>query len=309
MVATTLGNSAGTATISFKFSGIIPVSYNTTIGSTVTDVATYPYYNDSPVLNNLKMLGTATATALTVTGNTSLNTASVSGNTALTTASVSGLMTSQNVIFCNNQVVNKMICLYDNDNAPTVTTGTNFNGFGVGNSTMRYQVPGGNVHRFYSGTTELANLSSSGLTLTGAPGLILPTSGGTATSLNYYEEYSYTTQFTNGYNSGAATTMNPAPTIGFVRIGKQVTMTISTLTFLVNNGSAANGMSPVTAPPSRFLPSNLTTGFASYLSASSYSAGRVLVNNTILINSYNALTVQTSTNSIIYQIGMSWTLF
>ena len=42
MIATTLGNSAGTATISFKFSGVLPASYNTTIGSTVTDTATYP---------------------------------------------------------------------------------------------------------------------------------------------------------------------------------------------------------------------------------------------------------------------------
>jgi hypothetical protein len=140
-----------------------------------------------------------------------------------------------------------MICLYDNDYAPANVTGTNFNGFGIQSGAMRYQVPTGSAHRFYTGTTELANFSSNGLTITGGLGLILPTTGGTAANLSYYEEYAYSTAFTGPYSIANVN-------FSITRIGRVVTMTMTSLSTSAVSTNSSAGFVNATSLPTRFCP-------------------------------------------------------
>ena len=65
------------------------------------------------------------------------------------------------VISTNNTVNNKVICLYDDGlETDDPTAGTNFYGFGINGSTLRYQVPSANVHRFYNGTRESMSIDT-----------------------------------------------------------------------------------------------------------------------------------------------------
>ena len=238
---TTTALSSATAYISYKFSGIVPSSYSTTAGAPVTDVTTYPLYNDSPTFNNLSMVGTAKATALTVSGASLL---------AATTAS--GLLTSQNVVYCNNQTNTKMICLYDNDYAPSNVNGTNFNGFGIQSGAMRYQVPTGSAHRFFGGTVEMANFSSNGLAITGGLGLVLPTTGGTPSTLSYYEEYAYSTAITGPYSIANVN-------FSITRIGRVVTLTMTSLSTSAASTNSSAAFANATNLPTRFCPVSSTS--------------------------------------------------
>jgi hypothetical protein len=81
--------------------------------------------------------------------------------------------------------------------------------------------------------------------LTLASGLLLPTSGGTATSLTYYEEGSVTTTWNGPWSS------NQNGNITFCRIGKKVTLFLPQVLATANNG---NNISNVSALPSKLIP-------------------------------------------------------
>ena len=76
--------------------------------------------------------------------------------------------------FGANAVNNKIIVLYDVNSADNLTTATSFYGFGINNSTLRYQV---NVttdyHRFYFGSNLRAQIGG-----TGQSAAVLPASDG-----------------------------------------------------------------------------------------------------------------------------------
>jgi hypothetical protein len=60
----------------------------------------------------------------------------------------------------NNNIKNKLLILYDNVANESLNTATNFYGFGINPSVLRYQVPSGNNHGFYNGGTEIMRISS-----------------------------------------------------------------------------------------------------------------------------------------------------
>lgn len=80
-------------------------------------------------------------------------------------------------------------------------------------------------------------------------GVYLPTTGGTASSLNYYEEYTHTTDIAGCY---ASSNFN----FYITRIGRIVTMHYSTLTGTYSVGQPLNAS---TALPTRFRPSATAT--------------------------------------------------
>ena len=97
------------------------------------------------------------------------------------------------------------------------------------------------------GNTSVTAVKTSG-TIT-AGGLKLPTTGGTAGTLNYYEEYTYQTKFTGAISETANIT------ISMVRVGKMVTLSLKA------NGNSADGVAAFTGPlssmtnfPARFYP-------------------------------------------------------
>ena len=81
--------------------------------------------------------------------------------TVLSTGNVGiGTTSPGSALSFGNPVVNKIITLYDGNAADPVSTATNFYGFGVNGSTLRYQVDStGALHRFYCGTTLAATFA------------------------------------------------------------------------------------------------------------------------------------------------------
>lgn len=160
---------------------------------------------------------------------------------ANSTSTVNGLFTNKSIQWCNNQFQNKVINLFDNG---TVTdgNGTNFLGFGVNSGTLRYNTPAGNFHRFYSDTVLCATIGSSGI--------LLATSGGTASYLNHYEEAGYTTNFT-GVIAAGVNNVNYSVT----RVGRVVTLTQAAVTYFTGAaGTNGQTFTATTALPVRFRP-------------------------------------------------------
>jgi cytochrome c5 len=68
-----------------------------------------------------------------------------------------------------NTVVNKVLTLYDGASGDAASTATNFSGFGINSSVLRYQVPTAQSHKWYSGATNTLSLDGSGnMTVFGA---------------------------------------------------------------------------------------------------------------------------------------------
>jgi hypothetical protein len=57
---------------------------------------------------------------------------------------------------------NKLLVLYDQDSTETLNNASNFYGFGINGGTLRYQVPSGAVHKWYSGTTNTMTINANG---------------------------------------------------------------------------------------------------------------------------------------------------
>ena len=63
----------------------------------------------------------------------------------------------------NNNVYNKLLVLWDSSTSDAVASATSFYGFGINNSTLRYQTDGtGSAHRFYNGATNYYQITSAG---------------------------------------------------------------------------------------------------------------------------------------------------
>jgi hypothetical protein len=148
---------------------------------------------------------------------------------------------------------------------------------------------------------EMASLSSGGkLSLSG--GLVLPTTGGTATPLGYYEEYTFSTTF-----SGPFTSVLNA--IKVVRIGNLVTM--HSPLFNTKPSGSATYFTSTAALPVRFRPAVLTLGSGQSLDNSVWYASCIGVQSTGFIEIYKGVIGSTfvSTGPAgFHAFGMSWTV-
>ncbi|MDR3561668.1 MAG: hypothetical protein P4N59_09560 [Negativicutes bacterium] len=118
-------------------------------------------------------------------------------------------------------------------------------------------------------TTVPAVYNASMLSLTG--GITLPTTGGTASALNYYEEYTHTIPY-------SGTTILPSVVHTIVRIGKQVTMTVST--GYVATATLSGYFSTFTALPARFCPLDAQiVAVIRVTNANAYAFGTIAVNS------------------------------
>ena len=116
---------------------------------------------DTVASNTLSVSNVVTVGSLTAGGAT-CNTLSVANG-----ANVTGNLRGATILAMNNQVNNQMICLYNNE-ANLSSTSTNFAGFGIGSNTLRYQVGDTKYHSWYAGNLQVANLSSTQLSVPGA---------------------------------------------------------------------------------------------------------------------------------------------
>jgi len=99
-----------------------------------------------------------------------------------------------------------------------------------------------------SGTTRVADFSV---------GLTLPTSGGTKSTLNYYEEFN-TAITALGPNTGGGSFNTISGNIKITRIGRLVTINVEGIQFTTASG--VSGISITPNIPSRFFPAFLVLG-------------------------------------------------
>jgi hypothetical protein len=68
----------------------------------------------------------------------------------------------------NNQIWNKLLCLYDLNSTDSPTSTTNFFGLGINSYVMRYQVPTTtSSHIFYGSTQRYATMDNTGMNING----------------------------------------------------------------------------------------------------------------------------------------------
>jgi hypothetical protein len=131
---------------------------------------------------------------------------------------------------------------HDNTNANVVIgAGSTNNNFVVQNTTStNFQVSNTVV-------STLRNILDDGSgNMTVASGILFPTTGGTPTSLTYYEEYTLSTTFSGPFATTAA------KSVQFTRCGRMVTVTFPSV--LSNGNSVSALMLMTTNPPARFCP-------------------------------------------------------
>ena len=71
----------------------------------------------------------------------------------------------------NNGTNNKTIVLWDNNTGDAISNATNFFGFGMNGGTLRYQVPSGQMHKFYNAGDLGFQLNHTGKTIAVIPGV------------------------------------------------------------------------------------------------------------------------------------------
>ncbi len=149
---------------------------------------------------------------------------------------------------------------------------------GLSTNDIRVRVQkGGAAVGFGHATTTASGLVSTGTQSfagekTFTTGIVLPTSGGTAAQLNYYEESTFTATLTG-------CTSNPSVTAKFVRIGKFVQIYIPSNTCTSNSTSAT-----ITGMPTRIYPTSaevMTLGRTVDASVSAVSEFRISTSGVI----------------------------
>lgn len=74
-----------------------------------------------------------------------------------------GPVQMRNLLYFNNQIQNQMICLWSNSSPSSAAT--DYYGFGINNTNLRYNVPATRNHTWWVNTLQMMNLNSLGLTL------------------------------------------------------------------------------------------------------------------------------------------------
>ena len=127
-------------------SGVTTLNNITTLNSSLNVSGSTIFNNATTCISSLNVSGTTTLSNST----TLVSSFNVSGITNLNSGNVAGTLSF------GSRVEDYLIKLYGNDY-----------GFGINGSTLRYNAPSGASHKFYIGTTEKTNISSSGLQVKG----------------------------------------------------------------------------------------------------------------------------------------------
>ena len=101
-------------------------------------------------------IGNTTASSSTTTGALVVNGGGVGITGAVYVGGNIEMTATKPLIRFSNQIANKKLVLYDDglNDDPTAAATTSFYGFGINSSSIRYQVPGSGIHKFYSGSAD-----------------------------------------------------------------------------------------------------------------------------------------------------------
>jgi hypothetical protein len=304
--------------------------------SNLTNVFATNYYGDGGLLSNVAtqpFANLVVSNAVTATNLFASNTLSVGpgtlGSNVVVFSNISGgsntfvmdsngrvtigsTYTGGSLLSFGQQIANKVITMYDNNNADNPFNATNFYGFGRNTNLLRYQVNDtGAAHTFFGGTTEYARITSTGVSiLTGAN----PTSNLQVTG-NAYISNSVTTT-----NVFAVTATVPGFTSQFtVSGGGTVTWSAGNLLWSArvivipawrNAAYATNGYWDITCPTSGTIVSNGGTvtctaagvpvgGFGALYYRVVPGTGNALVQANFILKDYNDTTYSPDSNWIL----------
>lgn len=128
--------------------------------------------------------------------------------------------------------------------------------------------------------TQIQNLTTTG-------NLLLPTTGGTASNLNYYEEYSAPFNFSGPWGATVYTR-----NISITRIGRNCTMRIDAIIQTASVGLSISSGSPI---PARFRPSASADSVLQYFQIIAYDSN-VLKNGTLRLDTNGNILILSQNN-------------
>jgi len=123
-------------------------------------------------------------------------------------------------------------------------------------------------------------------------GVNLETSGGIQTTLNYYEEYTHTTD----WNCLAWSTSPQSGNVQITRVGKKITLSCPLLIFTTGGGTSNGEIQMSIVLPERFRPSSTTYQIVHIINVALYGSGVAQVSLTGTINVYSNVSLGTFTN-------------
>lgn len=255
-----------------------PDATTTLVGQNTTDTLTSKTLT-LPIISQISNTGTLT---LPTSTDTLVGRATTDALTNKSSIGI-GVATANGDLQFPAATKNRKIVLYE------VTNNDNqYYGFGVNPSTLRYQVENtSSDHVFYASTSSSA--SNELMRVKGTGGLQLPTSGGTPSNLNYYEEGTFSVTWTGAISSSS--------TARFIRIGNVVTISLQDKT---SAAIAANAIQGAVQLPSRLRPTNWGPFWPIFVidnSVTLTTPGKVQFNNNGDINIWKDSTGASFTNS------------
>lgn len=199
-------------------------------------------------------------------------------------------LNTQNLTVGNNQLDNKDITCRN------LFVGNIFS-TGVFNSSGSFVLSGNPLNIGTTGTNQI-NIGNSNSAIVFATGIFLPTSQGTGSNLNYYEEYASTLTFT-----GAIFTNAPTIPYNIVKIGKLCTLVGGPIDQAGSN--VASAMTSVGSIPSRFAPTTNTSETVAGINNNLAVSAVLLVSATGSIVIYNNAINANFTGSGLISVGGS----
>ena len=254
-------------------------------------------------------LASVTCTSLAVNGNETVSgTLGVTGTTTMSTATVTGILS------LNSQITNNMICLYSTD-SPLSSSSTNFYGFGVNNSVLRYQVPASNCnHVWYVGTSEVMRANATGVgVFNGAPAYPVDVTGvarasqllvGNSTDTASYRAISALQSglaTSNGlyFTLGQSATTNNQAEYCFTYIGSGSTSNYLSIGFY---GGAATSRLYYTAG-GLFGVGTVTPGYTCDVAGTIRATGAAILGSTLAVTGTSTMTGALQVNNTVTQTG------
>ncbi len=278
---------SGTLTISPNSDGTGAGTLNTNAG--IVKAATFSNGTPNLALNSGAVTATLTANSLTVNnagaGNLTL------GNTSSGTGSTTPVTINMGNSTSNVAGQYLKIKTYDD--------GIEIYGIGVSPSQQDYMVSSGKSHAFWQGATKTMWLDGSNI-LNLQTGLKLPSSGATASTLNFYANGTHNTTWTGPWAS------SQTANIKYERNGTIVTLTIPVMSAATNS---TNAITIVNALPTYLRPTTNHIESIFVVNNSATSAGNAIVQSNgviIIANGTGGTFTNSGTAGLVMSISITY---
>lgn len=200
------------------------------------------------------------------------------------------IVTSDTVAICAITVLDPFAIgsdLYSGAGSPIVMSvpvaATDANGIKISGTTVQLEI----ADATHPGAVTALDQNFAGIKMFNS-GIKMLTFGGTPTTLNYYEEATHATTFTNSAETSASANLR------IIRDGSKVTIKLPFEVTTPGQGGPGAAYISNTAIPARFRPVDNTFAFALVSNGGVFKAGALLVRSTGIIEVYNSADLTTA---------------